>query len=127
MKIPENLLYHPEHTWARVEGGLCVVGITDFAQQELGDVIFVELPDVGKMVKTGGVFGSVESAKSVSDLFSPLSGEVAEVNSALLDSPEMINDDPYGEGWVMKVKFTEPPSKGALLDSEGYAAALADK
>ena len=121
MKFPVELHYHPEHTWARVEGTTATVGITDFAQDELGDVVFVELPEVGRAVGVGEVFGSVESSKSVSELFSPVAGEVVEVNEMLEDSPEMINDDPYGEGWVMRVRVAEGLGRGELLDADGYA------
>lgn len=121
MKNPVGLLYHPEHTWARIEGGEALVGITDFAQQELGDVVYVELPGAGYVLKTGTVFGSVESSKSVSELFSPVEGDVVGVNSALEDSPEKVNDDPYGEGWIIRVRLDAPPDMTVLLDSVGYA------
>jgi glycine cleavage system H protein len=121
MKIPEDLLYHPEHAWARVQGDFCTIGISDFAQKELGDIIFIELPPSGKMLKTGKVFGSVESAKSVSDLFSPVDGEVVEINSELPDAPEAINDDPYGKGWMIKVKLSAQPDRSKLLSAADYA------
>lgn len=119
-KIPENLLYHPEHAWARVEGDICTVGISDFAQDELGEIIFVDLPAAGKTVKTGKPFGTVESAKSVSDLFSPVDGEVIEFNQALPDAPEKINDDPYGEGWMIKVRLSAKPDTKILLSAHDY-------
>lgn len=121
MKIPAGLLYHPEHTWVRIEGGEALVGITDFAQKELGDVVYVELPGDGFIVKTGEVFGSVESSKSVSELFSPVDGDVVAVNSVLEDSPEKVNDDPYGEGWIIRVRLDSPPDMAVLLDSNGYS------
>lgn len=120
MNTPEGLLYHPEHTWARVEGDTATVGITDFAQDELGDVVFVELPEMGDKVSTGEVFGSIESSKSVSELFSPVDGEVVEVNQELEDTPEATNDDPYGEGWIMKVKLSAQPEGSAVVDAQTY-------
>ncbi len=120
MKIPSNLLYHSEHTWALASAGVATVGITDFAQDELGDIIFVELPQIGQQLVVGDIFGSVESSKSVSDLFCPVAGEVVEVNSYLDDAPENINDDPYGEGWIMKVKLSSPLDTTILLNAEGY-------
>lgn len=122
MQFPETLRYHPEHTWARIEGDAAVVGITDFAQDELGDVVFVELPEVGQSVVSGEVFGSVESSKSVSELFSPVVGTVLEVNVALEDAPEKINDDPYGAGWVMKVQLAAGFDPSQLQDATTYAA-----
>lgn len=127
MKAPDGLLYHPEHTWTKIEGGSAIVGITDFAQKELGDVVYVELPDVGTMVRTGSVFGSVESSKSVSELFSPVEGEVAEVNAVLEESPEKVNDDPYGEGWIIRVRLEGAPDMGVLLDAGGYSKLTGDK
>lgn len=127
MKTPDGLLYHPEHTWAKIEGGEALVGITDFAQKELGDVVYVELPDVGTMVKTGSVFGSVESSKSVSELFSPVDGEVVAVNDALEESPEMVNDDPYGSGWIIRVRLLGAPDTGVLVDAGGYSKLTGDK
>lgn len=122
MKIPSGLLYHPEHTWAKSDGKFAVVGITDFAQSELGDVVFVDLPEVGAGVALGKTFGSVESSKSISELFSPVSGKIVEVNSALEDSPELVNDDPYGAGWIIRVALGADPDGSILLDAAGYAA-----
>ncbi len=121
MQTPEGLLYHPEHTWARQGDGVATVGITDFAQDELGDIVFVELPEVGQQIALGEVFGSIESSKSVSELFSPVTGEVLEINDALEDAPEEINDDPYGAGWIMRVKVDGKPD-ASLLDAATYAA-----
>lgn len=120
MSFPEQLLYHPDHAWARIEGSAAVVGITDFAQEELGDVVFVELPEVGQQVAYGEVFGSVESSKSVSELFSPVAGRVVEVNTALEDAPEQINDAPYGAGWIMKVELAAGFDLSQLLDAAAY-------
>ena len=120
MRFPEDLLYHPEHTWVRLAAGEATVGITDFAQKELGDVVFVELPKPGKKLTAGKPFGSVESSKSVSELVSPVAGEVVEVNTALEDAPEVINGDPYGEGWLIKVKLDEGFDPGGLLAATAY-------
>ena len=121
MQTPEGLLYHTEHTWAKVADGVATIGITDFAQDELGDIVFVELPEVGQQVVLGEVFGSVESSKSVSELFSPVDGEVLAINDALEDSPEEINDAPYGAGWIMRVKLGGEPD-ASLLDAAAYTA-----
>ena len=121
MEVPAGLLYHPEHTWARIEGDEALIGITDFAQSELGDVVFIELPEAGVELAIGKVFGSIESSKSVSELFSPVDGTVSLVNTALEDSPETVNDDPYGQGWIARVKLTKTPDLAVLLDAEGYA------
>lgn len=120
MRFPEDLLYHPEHAWVRLEGGEATVGISDFAQKELGDVVFVELPKPGRRLSFGAAFGSVESSKSVSELVSPVSGEVLEVNGALEDAPEAINDDPYGAGWLVRVKLDEGFSHTGLLGAQAY-------
>ncbi|MHB8765520.1 MAG: glycine cleavage system protein GcvH [Deferrisomatales bacterium] len=123
MRLPDDLRYHPEHAWARIEAGEAVVGITDFAQAELGDVVYVELPKPGRRLAFGEVFGSVESSKSVSELFSPVEGEVVEVNAELEDSPERINDDPYGEGWMIRVRLSPGFDPSRLLDAGAYGAA----
>ncbi len=123
MKAPEGLLYHPEHTWAKVDGDEALVGITDFAQDELGDVVYIELPEAGARVAVGEVFGTIESSKSVSELFSPVSGDITEVNTSLEDSPEKVNDDPYGEGWIIRVKLDSEPDRGVLTDAGKYLAA----
>lgn len=122
MRFPEELHYHPEHAWVRVEGETAIVGITDHAQNELGDLVFVELPDVGRRLAAGEVFGSVESSKSISELVSPVSGEVVEVNRVVEDAPETINDDPYGDGWMIRVRLAAGFEPAALLDAAAYAA-----
>jgi glycine cleavage system H protein len=124
MHLPEDLFYHPEHAWARIEGGTATVGITDHAQKELGDVVFVELPKPGRRLTPGQPFGSVESAKSISELFSPVAGEVVDVNAALEDSPEVINDDPYGAGWMIRVRLDPGFDVSALLRADAYRAAV---
>ncbi len=120
MLIPEDLKYTIEHEWVREEGENIVVGITDYAQEALGELVYIELPSEGDEINKGDTFGAVESTKSVSDLFAPLSGEVVEVNEALLDSPELINQDPYGDGWMIKVKPFEEGELSGCIDFEQY-------
>ena len=120
MEIPEDLRYTREHEWARRKGKAIVVGITDFAQDQLGDVVFVELPEVGDPVKKGESFGVVESTKAVSELFAPVSGKVVEVNAPLADAPETLNDDPYEEGWMIAIEPADPAEVDQLLDAKAY-------
>ncbi len=120
MEIPEDLLYTEEHEWIYVEGDTAIVGITDYAQGELGDVVFVELPQVGDHVQQMEPFGSIEAVKTVSDIFAPVSGEVVEVNSNLEDSPQLINQDPYGEGWIIKIKMSDIKETEGLLTPDEY-------
>ena len=120
MNMPEDLRYSTDHEWARTEDGRVRVGITDFAQDTLGDVVFVDLPEVGTTVSAGGTFGEVESTKSVSDLYAPVGGTVVEVNGELADAPNRINDDPYGEGWICVIDPSDPAELEALLDAAGY-------
>jgi glycine cleavage system H protein len=120
MNIPGELKYTKDHEWIRVEGDTAVIGITDFAQQELGDIVFVEVDTVGDEVDREDVFGSVEAVKTVSDLFMPVSGEVLEFNEAIEDDPELVNRDPYGEGWIVKVKISDTSELEDLLSSEAY-------
>ncbi len=117
MSIPDDLQYTKSHEWVRMEGDTATIGITDHAQEELGDVVFVELPEVGSTIEAGDSFGTVESVKAVSDLYTPVGGEVVEVNSSLEDAPEKINDDPYGEGWIVKLRTSE---EADLLSPEEY-------
>ncbi len=124
MSYPTDLKYTKEHEWIRLEGDTGVVGITDFAQQQLGDVVYVELPDVGATLTAGQVFGTIESVKAVSELFAPVSGEVVEVNTSLKDRPENVNSKPH-ETWMVKVKLASPGDAGALMDAAGYEALLA--
>jgi glycine cleavage system H protein len=123
---PEGLLYHPEHDWVRidVDGEVAAFGITWYAQDSLGEVVFFEPPEVGAQVKQGDSYAEVESVKAVSDVIAPLSGEIVEVNADLVDAPERINDDPYGEGWMVKVRLTDPSERDALLDAAAYQAQL---
>ena len=120
MIVPEKLRYSQDHEWVAVDGDTVRIGITDYAQDALGDVVFVELPEVGAEVAAGGSFGEVESTKSVSDLYAPLSGEVIEINSDLIDSPERLNDDPYGEGWICVIRVSDSSQLDGLLDADAY-------
>ncbi len=118
--IPEDLHYSKDHEWVRVEGGIAVVGITDYAQNSLGDVVYVELPKAGEQFAANEPFGSVESVKAVSEVFSPVTGEVAAVNETLNDEPEKVNQDPYGEGWMIRMKLTNPGEVDSLLTAAEY-------
>ena len=120
MDFPEDLKYTREHEWARSRDGKVVIGITDFAQDQLGDVVYVELPDVGDEVKKGESFGVVESTKAVSELFAPISGKVVEVNDPLTEAPEAINEDPYEEGWMIAVAPSDPKELAELMDAKAY-------
>ncbi len=120
MNFPEDLKYTREHEWARQEGGQVTVGITDHAQHELGDIVFLELPEVGAAVSQGKTFGVVESVKAVSDLYSPVTGKVVKVNSALLDAPEKVNEDPYGDGWMIVVEASGASELTSLLTASAY-------
>ncbi|MDD6641477.1 MAG: glycine cleavage system protein GcvH [Bacteroidales bacterium] len=124
MNIPENLKYTNEHEWIRVEGDVAYVGITDYAQSELGEIVFVEIETEGENIAAGNTFGSVEAVKTVSDLFMPVSGEVLEVNPALEAQPELVNSDPYGEGWMIKVAVADAAELDNLLDAAAYAALI---
>ena len=121
---PDDLLYHPEHDWARVEGEQATFGITWYAQDALGEVVFFDPPQVGAQVTKDDSYTEVESVKAVSDVIAPLSGEVVEVNEALSQTPEQINEDPYGEGWLVKVKLSDPSQTDSLMDAAAYQAGL---
>ena len=120
MNIPGELKYTKDHEWVRIEGDEAVIGITDFAQSELGDIVFVEVETEGESIESEEIFGSVEAVKTVSDLFMPLSGEVLSFNSELEDAPEVVNSDPYGEGWMIRVKISDASEVDALLSAEQY-------
>ena len=122
MTFLENLLYTKDHEWVRIEGNEAFVGITDYAQSELGEIVFVDIQSVGETINQGETFGAVEAVKTVSDLFMPLSGEVLDVNSLLEDQPELVNNDPYGEGWMIKIAVSDLAEKDNLLDAEAYKA-----
>jgi glycine cleavage system H protein len=124
---PDDLRYHPEHDWARIEGDEAVLGITWFAQDSLGDLVHYEAPAVGGTTTKDQSYGEVESVKAVSDLISPLSGEIVAVNERATAEPEVINDDPYGEGWLVRIRMSDPGELDALLDAAAYAAVLADQ
>lgn len=121
---PAELLYHPEHDWARVDGDAATFGITWYAQDALGEVVFFDPPEVGTQVSKDEPYTEVESVKAVSDVFAPLSGEIVEVNRALTDSPETINEDPYGEGWLVKVRLSDASETNSLMDAETYEGTL---
>lgn len=120
--IPEDLHYSEEHEWVRLDDGIAVVGITDFAQDQLGDIVYVDLPDVGEVLEAGSVVGELESTKSVSDIFSPIGGEVVARNESLDGAAEVVNSDPYGEGWLLKIRPTEDDPTTGLLSPEQYTS-----
>ena len=124
MNVPENLLYTKDHEWLRVEGIFGFVGVTDFAQGELGDVVFIEIETVGETLKSEEVFGTIEAVKTVSDMFMPVGGEVLDLNPALEESPDVVNKDPYGKGWMVKIKITDSSETASLLTPEQYKALL---
>lgn len=125
MNFPDNLRYTKDHEWVRIEGDEAFVGITEFAQQELGDIVYVEIETVGKELEAGSVFGTVEAVKTVSDLFLPLSGTVSEVNPNLNANPELVNSDPYGEGWMIKMKISNQSDVDGLMSAEAYQSLVA--
>ncbi|RYF85691.1 MAG: glycine cleavage system protein GcvH [Chitinophagaceae bacterium] len=120
MNYPDNLRYTKEHEWIKVEGDIATIGITDFAQQELGDIVYVEIETVGQDLNAGDVFGTVEAVKTVSDLYLPVAGSIVEVNPALNSSPELVNTDPYGGGWMVKMKLANPTDTDSLMDAAAY-------
>lgn len=122
MEFPSNVKYTTEHEWIRVEGDIAYVGITDYAQEQLGDIVFVDIPTEGETLGKGDTFGTIEVVKTISDLFLPVAGEVLEQNEALADNPELVNKDPYGEGWLIKIKPDNADDVNDLLDAEGYKA-----
>lgn len=121
MNFPQNLRYTKDHEWIRLEGNQAVIGITEFAQQELGDIVYVEIETVGKALAAETVFGTVEAVKTVSDLYLPVAGTINEVNPALASSPDLVNSDPYGEGWMIKMTVKDPSDVAKLMDSAAYA------
>jgi len=121
---PDGLLYHPEHDWAKVDGDTATFGVTWYAQDQLGEVVFFDPPEVGSEVSAGAAYAEVESVKAVSDVFAPMSGEVTEVNEALKETPENINDDPYGEGWMVRVRLSDPSETDSLMDASAYRESL---
>jgi glycine cleavage system H protein len=124
MNIPAELKYTSDHEWVRIEGNTATVGVTDFAQSELGDIVFVDINTVGNELKSGDIFGTVEAVKTVSDLFLPLNGTIAEVNPGLESNPEAVNSDPYGKGWMVKVTIAEGADTSSLLDADAYKSLI---
>lgn len=124
MEVKENLSYTNDHEWIKIEGNIASVGITDFAQSELGDIVFIEVETIGEILNKNEVFGTVEAVKTVSDLFIPVSGKVLEFNNALEDNPELVNDSPYGDGWIVKIEITNTDDISDLLDSEAYKSLI---
>ena len=122
MSIPDNLKYTKDHEWVKVDGEIAIVGITDFAQKELGDIVYIEVETEGETLDQNEVFGTVEAVKTVADLFMPLSGEVIEINESLDDEPELVNTDPFGDGWGIKIKLNKPSEVDALLSPEDYSS-----
>ena len=120
MNIPHNLLYTSEHEWIKIDGEIATIGVTDFAQSELGDIIFLEFPDLNSVFNKGDIFGTIEAVKTVSDLYMPIDGEICEINDTLNDNPEKVNEDPYKDGWMVKVKIDKSVSLDGLLDSNQY-------
>jgi glycine cleavage system H protein len=125
MNFPQNLRYTKDHEWIRLDGDIATIGITDFAQRELGDIVYLEVETTGKTLEAGSVFGTVEAVKTVSDLYLPVSGTINELNPALANSPELINTDPYGEGWMIKMKVNNPADVEKLMDAPAYEAITA--
>jgi glycine cleavage system H protein len=125
--FPTDLKYTREHEWVRLENEMATIGVTDYAQEQMGDIVFVELPQEGEEFSKGDTFGVVESVKSVSDVFTPISSEIVEVNDPLPDSPEALNDDPYGEGWMIRVKILEPDELNELMSAEDYEAFIKEE
>ncbi len=127
MNVPEGLYYTEDHEWLKVENGVGTTGITDFAQEELGDIVFVELPEVGDEFQQHDNFGVIESVKAVSDLYLPVSGEITEINEKLLDQPELVNDEPYQGGWIVKIKLSDEEELDELMDTEEYQEFLEEE
>jgi len=124
---PKNLKYHKEHDWARVEGDIAVLGVTDYAQESLGDIVYIELPEVGAEVTAGVSYAEIESVKAVSDVYAPVSGTVVEANEEVVDAPELINESPYEDGWLIKVKLSDPSQADDLMSAEEYEEMLAEQ
>ena len=124
---PKNLKYHKEHDWARVEGDTAVLGVTDYAQESLGDIVYIELPEVGAEVTAGASYAEIESVKAVSDVYAPVSGTVIEANEEVVDAPELINESPYEDGWLIKIKLSDPSQADDLMSAEEYEEMLAEQ
>jgi glycine cleavage system H protein len=126
MNFPEDLKYTKEHEWLRIEDGTAIVGITEYAQQELGDIVYLEMPEVGASFSQNDSIGTIEAVKTVADLYAPVSGEIVEINQELSDTPELINQDPYGKGWMLKIKIGDPSELDALMESAAYKDHVAE-
>ena len=124
MSLPADLKYTKEHEWTRIEGSIATIGVTDFAQSELGDIAWLEMPDIGSETVIGEAFGTIEAVKTVEDLYAPISGKIIEINSELLDSPELVNDDPYGRGWIVKLEISDEAEIAKLLSADDYAGLI---
>ena len=124
MNLPVDLKYTKEHEWTKIEGNIATIGVTDFAQSELGDIAWLEMPEVGDETKIGETFGTIEAVKTVEDLYAPISGKIIEINSELLDSPELVNDDPYGRGWIVKLEISNEAEIAKLLSADDYAGLI---
>lgn len=124
MNLPADLKYTKEHEWAKIEGNIATIGVTDFAQSELGDIAWLEMPSIGDETKIGEAFGTIEAVKTVEDLYAPISGKIIEINSELLDSPELVNDDPYGKGWIVKLELSDEAEIAKLLSADDYAGLI---
>lgn len=127
MNVPDDLKYTKEHEWIRIEGTHATIGVTDYAQEHLGDIVYAELPEEGEEITKDETFGVLESVKAVSDCYAPLSGKVVEINSTLGDNPGGVNEDPYGEGWMIKIEMSDPPQVAGLLDHRAYATFVAEE
>lgn len=127
MNIPKDLFYTKDHEWARIEGDIATVGITDYAQKLLGDIVFLEISEVGTTVNQGEKIGTIESVKAASDIFSPVSGKIVEVNTELTATPDVVNKDPYGAAWMAKIELSDPSEKGKLLDADAYAKLIEEE
>ncbi len=124
---PRNLKYHKEHDWARIDGDIATLGVTDYAQEALGDIVYIELPEVGTEVTAGTTYAEIESVKAVSDVYAPLSGTIVEANDEVVDAPELINESPYEDGWLIKVKLSDPSELEDLISAEEYEQILAEQ
>jgi len=124
MNLPSDIKYTKEHEWTRIEGSVATIGVTDFAQSELGDIAWIEMPEIGAETIKGDPFGTIEAVKTVEDLFAPLSGKIIEINEGLLDSPEWVNDDPYGKGWIAKIEFSDEAELTDLLSADDYSGLI---
>lgn len=127
MNFPEDLKYSKEHEWVRIAGNIATIGVSDYAQDQLGEIVFVELPDEGEEFEKDDAFGVVESVKSVNDIYSPLSGKVVETNDPVVDSPEIVNEDPYNEGWLVKIEVSDPKELGDLMSAKDYEAYIKEE